>query len=420
MLHDTGVSGHFSVPDILEQTHDVPPLTACVPPEPVAVTVMTSGTTGASVPWDKSASQLLGEVTELARVFGLGPNLNYCVTVPPSHLYGLLFGVLLPLVTGSAFSRGTPLLPGEVAAYVAAHEATVLVSVPTHLRSLRTLVPAQLSSLDHVFSSAGPLPEETARSFVTDLHKPITEIFGSTETGGIAWRNRVANANWTPFAPVRIGVNDAQCLYVNSPFASSHDAAFQTSDRVALNADGSFEHLGRQDGVVKVGGQRVTLPAMEECLLQHPDIHDVAIVAVEDDLRGHRLFAAIAGLPQLEPACRELLQTQFPASTLPRRFLFLDRLPRESNGKLMRSRVLRLFGYDDTGAALSKTVTYLDTKTEPELVTTRLVIPEDYYPFVATSISTRCSRGPCRFNTSCCRWCKNNALRGLRPNSCAK
>lgn len=389
LLHDTGVSGHLSVPDIMAEPLEVTPLHDVVPPSPVAVTVMTSGTTGASVTWNKSAQQLLGEVAELAQTFCLGPNHDYCVTVPPSHLYGLLFGVLLPMVTGSTFSRSTPLLPSEIAAYVRAHAATVLVSVPTHLRAIRTLEAAELAPIQHVFSSAGPLPEETASSFEQQHHKPITEIFGSTETGGIAWRRRASNAHWTPFGPVTIGVNDAQCLFVHSPFASSSvspDAdsiqpRFQTSDRVALHPDGTFEHLGRQDGVVKVGGQRVTIPAMEECLLQHPDINDVAVVAVEDELRGHRLLAAVAGMPHLEPACRELLQTQFPASTLPRRFLFLDRLPRESNGKLMRSRVLRLFGYNDAGLPLSKSVVQQRSETTDTRVTTRLLIPQDYYPF---------------------------------------
>lgn len=394
LLHDTGVSGHFSVPDILSQQLDLPPLTTVVPPEPVAASVMTSGSTGASVAWDKSASQLLLEVTELARTFALGPGLNYCVTVPPSHLYGLLFGVLLPLATGSAFSRSTPLLPGEVAAYVAAHQASALVSVPTHLRALRTLEPSQLASLQHVFSSAGPLPEETARAFVAQHQKPITEIFGSTETGGIAFRKRDQNANWMPFEPVRIGVNEAQCMFVRSPFASQPAApnanpsleVFQTSDRVRLQPDGTFEHLGRHDGVVKVGGQRVNIPAMEECLLQHPEINDAAVVAVDDEVRGHRLFALVAGLPHLEPACRELLLTEFQPSTLPRRFLFLDRLPRESNGKLMRARVLRLFGFNDEGVALSKSVAYQASAAQPgnthgEQTTTRVLVPHDYYPF---------------------------------------
>jgi 3-hydroxymyristoyl/3-hydroxydecanoyl-(acyl carrier protein) dehydratase len=388
LLHDTGASGHLSVPDILDAPIEVTPLSTCTLPSPVAVTVMTSGTTGASVAWDKSAQQLLLEVAEQARTFHLGPDLNYCVTVPPSHLYGLLFGVLLPLVTGSAFSRNTPLLPGEVAAYVGLHRAQVLVSVPTHLRAIRTLDPTQVQTLEHVFSSAGPLPEETARAFVTQLGKPITEIFGSTETGGIAWRNRDSNPSWTPFGPVTIGVDEEQCLFVESPFAGGNatlvdgpHARFQTSDQVRLQDDGRFEHLGRRDGVVKVGGQRVTMPAMEDCLLQHPDINDVAIVAVEDDLRGHRLFAAVAGLPKVEAACRELLQAQFAASTLPRRFLFLDRLPRESNGKLMRSRVLRLFGYNDMGQPLSKTVECVASDAEGERLKASIVVPKDYYPF---------------------------------------
>lgn len=387
LLHDTGVAGHISVSELLsEATSDDPavePLRQVTVPEGPAVRVMTSGSTGHSVPWDKSVDQLLGEVHVLAATFGSKPGSVHAVTVPPSHLYGLLFGVLLPLATGGSFTRNTPLLPGEIAATVGASRARVLVSVPTHLRAARSLVPDSLASLERVFSSAGPLPEETARVFTARHHKPITEIFGSTETGGIAWRERSDGSAWRALAPVQLSVSSDQLLVVSSPFTNSNTTqprTFATSDRVNLLADGRFEHLGRHDGVVKIGGQRISVPAMEDCLMQHPDVEDVAVLALPDDVRGHRLLAAVCGPPHLEGSCRELLLTQFEPSTLPRRFLFLDKLPREANGKLMRGRLLRLFGLNDDGVALSKTLDFEITQAG-DSVRARVRIPEDYVAY---------------------------------------
>lgn len=383
LLHDTGAVGHFSVPELLAENGAVPRgerLSHVNLPTRVAVSVMTSGSTGQSVAWNKSAAQLLDEVAVLAETFDAHPGLAYAVTVPPSHLYGLLFGVLLPLVTGGAFTRNTPLLPGEIAASVAHARAQVLVSVPTHLRAVRSLAPDSLATVSRVFSSAGPLPEETARAFTSRHQRAITEIFGSTETGGIAWRERRDGAAWRPFGPVRLATTPEHLLVVQSPFTNSNTAepsTFATSDRVNLLPDGKFEHLGRHDGVVKIGGQRISVPAMEDCLMQHPEVEDVAVLALADDVRGHRLLAAVSGAPHLEESCRELLLSQFELSTLPRRFLFLDKLPREANGKLMRGRLLRLFGLDDAGAPLTKTLA-IDPVTSERTVRATIAVPRDY------------------------------------------
>ncbi len=381
LLHDTSAAGHLSVAELLADRADVPPITSPLPPTPAA-RVMTSGSTGRSVAWDKTGAQLFNEVEVLAGTFGMTSGLVYAVTVPPSHLYGLLFGVLLPLATGSSFTRNTPLLPGEIAATIQDTRAQVLVSVPTHLRAARSLSESSLASLERVFSSAGPLPEETARVFTARHHKPITEIFGSTETGGIAWRHRNADDAWQPLANVAIRVNAEQLLVVSSPFTNhtSSTTEFTTSDRVQMLPNGRFEHLGRQDGVVKIGGQRLSVPAMEECLIQHPEVEDVAIIPLEDDVRGHRLLAAVCGPPHLEEACRVLLSAQFELSTLPRRFVFLDKLPREASGKLMRSRVLRLFGLDDEGTPVTKALTIQSERTA-NVVRSRVHLPSDYIAF---------------------------------------
>lgn len=383
LLHDTSAAGHFSVPELLVENGAEPrgePLSHVTLPDSVAVSVMTSGSTGQSVAWNKSASQLLGEVAVLAETFDVQAGLAYAVTVPPSHLYGLLFGVLLPLVTGGAFTRNTPLLPGEIAASVAHAKARVLVSVPTHLRAVRSLAPDSLATVSRVFSSAGPLPEETARAFTSRHQRSITEIFGSTETGGIAWRERRDGAAWRAFGPVQLAVTSEQLLVVTSPFTNTNTSqtnTFATSDRVNLLPDGKFEHLGRHDGVVKIGGQRISVPAMEDCLMQHPEVEDVAVLALADDVRGHRLLAAVSGAPRLEESCRELLLSQFELSTLPRRFLFLDKLPREANGKLMRSRLLRLFGLDDAGLPLTKSLT-IDPRVSERSVRATVCVPHDY------------------------------------------
>ncbi|MFY0542162.1 AMP-binding protein [Nannocystis pusilla] len=67
-------------------------------------------------------------------------------------------------------------------------EATVLVSTPAHLRGLTVLTRGDLPPLSRVFSSGAPLPRATADELLTKLGLQVTEVYGSSETGGIGWR----------------------------------------------------------------------------------------------------------------------------------------------------------------------------------------------------------------------------------------
>ncbi len=366
LLHDTAVAGYVSVAQLLGRAESPPggPLPSAPRPAGVVAHVHTSGSTGESQVWCKTYGQLVGEVMAWAQTFGLGSGTTYVATVPPAHLYGLLFAVLLPLCTGGAVCRDTPLLPEEVAASVERSRADVLITVPVHLRVAQVIEPRSFASLSHVFSSTAPLSESVAEAFAARHGVRVTEIFGSTETGGIASRRRGASPRWQPLRGVDVSVTRGNQLVVASPFLSEGlPAPFVTADRVEMHTDSSFLSLGRKDSVVKVGGFRVSLQAMEEWLLRQPEVADAVVVATEETVRGCRLLAALVpagGRGERHPrdeALEGLLRTRmarhFEPSTLPRRMIFAHSLPREPSGKLQRHRVLRLFGLGPQGAALS-------------------------------------------------------------------
>jgi hypothetical protein len=133
---------------------------------------------------------------------------------------------------------------------------------------------------------------------------------------------------------------------------------FETADSVELLPDGSFVHRGRHDGVVKVGGLRVSLPALEEWLQQYPGVSDCVVVAAPELARGFRVLAAVVGAADIETALRVAMAERFDPSTLPKRILFVDKLPREANGKLQKERVFRLFGLDADGAPFDRELRY--------------------------------------------------------------
>jgi acyl-coenzyme A synthetase/AMP-(fatty) acid ligase/3-hydroxymyristoyl/3-hydroxydecanoyl-(acyl carrier protein) dehydratase len=320
-----------------------------LPADRTIVTVYTSGSTGEHVACRKSAGQLLGEAQLLVTLFGMGPGTRLLATVPPYHIYGLLFGLLVPMMGGGAFVRGTPHHAETIAAEAARHGANVLCSVPAHLRGLSALSPGALRGLGRIVSSGAPLDERTASEVAALTGTPVTEVLGSSETGGIAWRTSGSGPAWRPFPNVRVRADEEGLMLVESPFVSSAPSSsppvHRGADRIRALPDGRFELLGRADGVVKIGGSRISIAEVERLLREVPGVRDAAVINVDvDGPRQHELWAVVAAPGLTVADLRAALLRRIEPIALPRRFRFVEALPREENGKLVRARLAALFG----------------------------------------------------------------------------
>jgi acyl-coenzyme A synthetase/AMP-(fatty) acid ligase/3-hydroxymyristoyl/3-hydroxydecanoyl-(acyl carrier protein) dehydratase len=376
ILHDGGGAGGVQAVDvrtIIAQPGEPLPAPK-FPPARVLVCVFTSGSTGQHVAYDKTAQQILGEARLLSDLFALGPGTRLLATVPPHHIYGLLFGVLVPLMGGGAVLRLTPHHAETIADHAKRWGANVLVSVPAHLHGLAVLPPDSLPRFTRVFSSGGPLSEATAGQAAHLLGTAITEVFGASETGGIAWRQvggqketetGVATPRptdgqardeggghkpWQPFPGIRVESEPDGRIIIHSPFVPRHDGSgdevpsFAGADRIALHADGRFDLLGRADGVVKIGGNRTSIAEVEQRLLAIAGVRDAVVISVDvAGPRRHELWAAVAASHLSVSQIRTTLLHALDPIAIPRRFRIVEALPRESNGKLVRRRLLDLF-----------------------------------------------------------------------------
>jgi acyl-coenzyme A synthetase/AMP-(fatty) acid ligase/3-hydroxymyristoyl/3-hydroxydecanoyl-(acyl carrier protein) dehydratase len=314
------------------------------------VTVFTSGTTADMTAHPKTLTQLLREVHTLGERFDVRAGQRVVGTVSPGHLYGLLFTVLLPLCRGAAFLRTTPLHAETVVAELERHEADILVTVPMHLRALMATDPGPLARLQRVFSSTAPLAAGLAEVFRTHHGQPIVEIFGSTETGGLAWRDQAQGSRWSPLPGVSLTADAAQQLVVWSPFLPQDAQPWCTADLAKFHPDGTFDHLGRRDGVVKIAGRRVSTQAVQEALQQHPAVEDAAVFAMPaGGGRGQKLLIVLTPATLDCAAIRAELLQRFHPSVIPRRLQSLAKLPRTQNGKLSRARLLEAL--DGAGSA---------------------------------------------------------------------
>ncbi|WP_234385335.1 AMP-binding protein [Paracidovorax avenae] len=340
---------------------DAPGLAPIDPHRP-AIHIYTSGSTGEPKPVRKTLAQFQAEVATLEALWGeaIG-DAGFIATAPHAHFYGLLFRVLWPLATGRVFDAATIDTPSLLHERLACFApAAVLVSSPAQLTRLPELLPlgGLRPVLRHVFSSGGPLPAGTALVFRQQFGEAPTEVFGSTETGGIGWRQQAEDDAWTPMPGMRITRGELGALQLRSPFLPDPDTVFEMDDAVAISPDdGRFRLPGRLDRTVKIEEKRVSLPDLEARLASHPWVAQAAAVLLQ---RGRlRIGAAAVLTPEgrdalereghrlLSRALRLHLSGHFDAVVLPRHWRFPPQLPVNERGKLPAAAVAALFHAED-------------------------------------------------------------------------
>ena len=314
------------------------------------VRIFTGGSTGLPRIWPKTGMNLLGEALFLCQHFQITPADRILATVPPYHIYGLLFSVLVPLVSGATVLPQQPAFPEEIRTATREHKATILVSVPPHYQAIASK-PLAAPCLRLAFSSAGPLGEAENQDFTRHNQVPVIEVFGSTETGGIGSRNRFAGEEgFTPFAPVAWREKDG-LLLVRSPFLSpelpvDQDGWFRTSDRVRSLGKGVFLPLGRADSIAKVGGKRVDLEEIRTTIRDLAEVRDCVVLSLPDaGGRGERIAALIAG--NTDPASlKAQLAGRLPPHAMPRIIRVVANLPTQANGKIDRQAILDILDHE--------------------------------------------------------------------------
>ena len=312
------------------------------------LSLCTSGSSGAPKRIDKSLRQIANEVQALQALWGaeLG---DACViaSVAAQHIYGLLFRVLWPLCAGRPFVRRQLAFPEDMQRASREHPAFVWIASPALLkRTADNLDWAALSQVRRVFSSGGALPADAAAALFERLGQWPTEILGSSETGGIAWRQ--GQTLWQPFADVQLSQGEDGALRIASAYLPVGHVE-HTADAARIEADGRFTLLGRLDRIVKLEEKRISLPMLEQALVSHDWVADARLGVVNENraslgallvLSDSGLFALREhGRRALTHALRQHLSQHCEALALPRRWRLLRQLPFNSQGKVPQAQV---------------------------------------------------------------------------------
>jgi fatty-acyl-CoA synthase len=320
--------------------------------------ILTSGTTGAPRGAARSGASIDDVVAMLSRI-PLHAGEPTVIACPVFHAWGLGH-LTLSMLLGSTVVLTRKFEPTKVLKLVEEHHATALIVVPVMLDMLVKAAGPDTSSLKVIASSGSALPGDLATRTLETFGPVLYNLYGSTEVAyaAVATPDDLAKDPKTAGKPplgVTLRVVDDQgqdCppgtagrLFVGSGLAFGGytdgsdkdrlDGLIATGDLGVIGDDGLLTVLGRDDDMVVIGGENVYPNQVEDVLLGHAGVRDVAITAAEDPSYGVKLVAHVVGEAS-EDELKALVKDKLARFAVPREFRFLDELPRNATGKVLK------------------------------------------------------------------------------------
>jgi acyl-coenzyme A synthetase/AMP-(fatty) acid ligase len=327
--------------------NDFDTLITQLPFAPGELHVFTSGSTGEPVRHVKTWNILAGGAKLTAEVIaraGLIPNQCAIVgTTPHQHMFGLEAAVFTGLAHGYCLYDAPVFYPADLEVLVARTEMLgisdlVLITSPPHLKFLHQAL-RETPQIRCIISATAPLHSDIAVDLETNGDRSVFEIYGSTETGSLAWRRTATSDLWTPLDEFQL-TQRKDGWFANAPHLAK---GAMLGDDIELCPENRFRLLGRHGDMVRIAGKRQSLGALNTALTAMPDIRDG--VVIRDTVDGEdRLSVLVVPDPAsemdddaLREAVRAHMRTHFDPVFVPRLIQIIDHLPRGETGKIAAS-----------------------------------------------------------------------------------
>jgi oxalate---CoA ligase len=340
-----------------------------------AFILQTSGTTAGPKLIPFSHRNMLAAAARVQSWFGLTPS-DRCLSVSPiCYSHGLKVTVFTPLITGG--SVAFPLSPSslDVDEWLGALKPTWYSAGPTLHRFMFDKTKAlpnvrSIHNLRFVVSGGAPLTREVREGLSAALGVPVLEHYGSSEAAQIS-------ANLPPpgpFKPGTCGIPPTDTVkivaesgrevsagehgeillggptvtsgYLEAPDLNRDsfvDGWFRTGDIGSLDAEGFLTIHGRKTEMINRGGEKISPAEIDDGLQRHPAVAEAAAFAVPHPRLGEDVAAAVVlkeGATVTPLELREFLLPTLAQFKIPRRIVFVDRLPKGATGKVQRQRLV--------------------------------------------------------------------------------
>ncbi len=358
------------------------------PTGPGRLVMMTSGTTGTpkgatrTVSLRSLAPLAVAGLLDLGRIDPAPRSREPIVVAPPLfHLYGMI-GIVLGFALGSPIAVRRRFDPEATLAVIERHQAGMLLAVPTMLSRIIDLPGSvrrryDTASLRMIVSGAAPLAPELAAAVMDQFGEILYNGYASTEVGSgtLATPRDLRAAPGTvgrPTAGVKIKILDDEGLeqpqgttgriFVGSPLLFDGysggggkemiDGLMSTGDVGHFDDAGRLFIDGRDDDMIVSGGENVFPQEVEELLMAHDGVRDAAVYGIPDEDFGARLAALVVQRdehPVTDEELRSYVRERLARYKVPREIRFVDRLPRNSTGKLERRKLSELHAGSEAG-----------------------------------------------------------------------
>ena len=320
-----------------------------------AVLKFTSGSTGQPKGIALTASALEGEAGNIVTGLALGPGDRILAPVPLCHSYGFDLGVLALLRVGCTLVQEDAFVPRRVLAELASGRVSVFLGVPAMYRAWLALPPARSDAalpVRYLLSCTAPLPAAVVTAFHARHHTPISQHYGSSETGAVTTHvpARVLerpDSVGRPMGDVAIRIAENGEIVVSSGALARGYVMGAPADRQPFQPDGyrtgdlgriedGFLYVqGRVDDLINVGGFKVSPREVVEVLESFPAVAEAAVVGVRD-ARGEEVVYAVVALahPATEAEMLAHCRARLAEYKVPRRVEIRSSLPRGPTGKV--------------------------------------------------------------------------------------
>jgi amino acid adenylation domain-containing protein len=264
-------------------------------------------------------------------------------SVPSALMLLMLYG---DLATHDLSCCRTVIFAGEV--FPVKYLQQLMSALP-HARLLNWYGPTETN----VCTSYEVRPEDAERSTPIPIGRACanTEVFAIDDHGSLVTVPGEVGELYVRGPSIMQGYwgdsQKSQSVLVRNPFQPHFDELiYRSGDMVSLSREGEYLYVGRRDGMIKTRGYRVELGEIEACLHRHPDVKEVAVLPVPDDILGNRLRAVVA-LHDLRTTTSEDLvahcRRELPRYMVPDLVELLDSLPKTSTGKTDRALLTKNF-----------------------------------------------------------------------------
>ncbi len=304
----------------------------------VALVVHTSGTTGAARPVELTYGNVRASAMASAVALGLDHEERWLCPLPLAHVGGLMVLLRSVIYASCAVLAPTPFVAERIAALLA-EDVTVASLVPTMLRRVLDISPQRPRKLRTILLGGAPADRALLERAAAAGY-PVSQTYGMTETCSQVTVSEPGDLDTAGVAlpGVRVTVEADGGLVVEGDIVAG-GGPLVTGDIGRLDERGRLIVLGRRDDLIITGGDNVAPAEVENVLLGHPDVADVAVLARPDREWGEAVTALVvprAGAEMNADELRRFCLERLARFKVPKSFETVPAVPRNAAGKLLR------------------------------------------------------------------------------------